>query len=635
MCGINGIIPSGQSDAPWLRSKISIMNDYIIHRGPDDDGTFVHDENGYCIAMGMRRLSIIDLKSGTQPIYSADRNQVIVFNGEIYNYKDLRGELTGKGVEFKTHSDTEVILQLYKTYGTSGFRKLDGMYAFSIYDKTINKLFIGRDYFGEKPLYFTDSKDGFIWASELKSLLKASSFSFPICRKGLNLFFKLTYIPAPFTIFDGVKKLRPNHLLVYDLENKEYEIEEIQQQSGKEQNADSLEVAKTRVKDLVNESVISRSVSDVPIGTFLSGGVDSSIVSLCLARMNQDKINTFSIGFDNKGYDETDKSRLVADLIGSQHREFVLKESDLEANIDQILRNFDEPFADSSSLPSYLVAHQTAKHVKVALTGDGGDEVFGGYNKYYMGKINKRYTQIVPKPVHKVVSKIITTNLSTKKDVRGFRFKLNRLLRAIDYSDSYYWDIISLGFAGETLSPLLQTEFRDLEVFDYYKEKTGYNSPNSLHEYREVDRQLSLEGDMLVKVDRTSMLSSLECRAPFLNKKIWEYVNSLPENFLLNGWNKKFILKEAFKEEFPDGFLDRSKSGFGVPIGDWLRSSLKPKLLKYAEESYIEKQGIFNKDFVMKLVGEHLNGKDHTFRVWTYYCFQEWYSNYYFGSASA
>ena len=629
MCGINGIISYKDIGQAELQRQIGMMNDLIFHRGPDDDGTFMENSGSVNLAMGMRRLSIIDLHSGQQPIFSEDKNQVIVFNGEIYNYQELRAELKQKGVRFKTKSDTEVILQLYRTEGIAGFKKLDGMFGFSIYDKVAAKVFIGRDFFGEKPLYYTSNENGFYWASELKSITRVMGITPPISKTGLNLFFRLTYIPAPFTIYDRIEKLRPNHLLVFDLAKKSWQVEEIQSYDAAEKASTSIEEAKVRVKELVAQSVESRSVSDVPIGTFLSGGVDSSIVSLCLARQKEEKINTFSIGFENKGYDETDKSRVVANMIGSNHREFILNEKDLESNVHAILNNFDEPFADSSSLPSYLVAHQTSKHVKVALTGDGGDEVFGGYNKYYMGAINKKYTRIIPKPMHNLVNRFVTPNLRSKKDIRGYRFKLNRLLTAIDYGDGYYWDIISLGFSGDTLLPYLSEDHLDLSVFDYFKKVTGYPNPNNLTEYREVDRHVSLEGDMLVKVDRTSMLNSLECRAPFLNKNIWEYTNSLPESYLMNGWDKKHILKKAFESDFPEGFLDKPKSGFGVPIGDWLRSSLKTELLQYTERTLLDSQGIFNSDSIQKLVKDHLNGKDHTFKIWSFFCFQKWYVNQY------
>lgn len=627
MCGINGFISSGTKNASFLKQKITAMNHLIIHRGPDDDGVYVHSNKSVGITMGMRRLSIIDLSTGKQPIFSKDKQVVIVFNGEIYNYRKLRNSLINKGVNFETQSDTEVILKLYEDEGVKAFKKLDGMYAFSIYDKRQNKVFIARDFFGEKPLYYRQTSEGFIWASELKSIIKTGVQRPIISKTGLNLYFRLTYIPAPFTIYDDIFKLEANHYIEYDINTHSFEILEIEPEKRLKKIDIPFKSARNEVKNLVRSSVISRSVSDVPIGTFLSGGVDSSIVSLCLSQMKEDKINTFSIGFEKKAFDESDKARTVAKLINSNHHEFVLNEKDLENNVSKILLNFDEPFADSSSLPSYLVANKTSQHVKVALTGDGGDEIFGGYNKYYIGKINQRYTKLIPENVHKIIKKVGLSLLHSKDDSRGFSFRMKRLLNAIDYSESYYWDIISLGFSGNTLSDYLLPEFFERQAFGSIKAKTGIDYATTLTDFRMIDKYVSLEGDMLVKVDRSSMLTSLECRAPFLNKALWNYTNSLPENYLIKGWDKKFILKDAFRDEFPDGFLDKSKSGFGVPVGDWLRSSLKDRLLEFIEDGFLKKQGIFEPKAIQNLVMNHINGKDHTFMVWSFFCFQNWYCN--------
>lgn len=627
MCGINGFIYKKSSKNGSIVSEINNMNNLIFHRGPDEDGVFTESNDSHSITMAMRRLSIIDLSSGKQPIFSDDRSIVIVFNGEIYNYLELKSELQNKGVKFSTNSDTEVILKLYEVEGENSFKKLDGMFAFSIYDKKRKKLFIARDFFGEKPLYYTDLNNEFIWASELKSLINKLGNKPNINLKGLNLFFRLTYIPAPYTIYEGIHKLEPNHYLTYDLSSFKYSINSIEENPpipiNKQQTFDE---AKKRVKDLVYDSVSSRSISDVPLGTFLSGGVDSSIVSLCLAQYKTLPIETFSIGFEKKSYDETDKSRVVAKQIGSNHHEFIIGEKDLQKNIDEILLNFDEPFADSSSLPTYLVSNKTRDFVKVALTGDGGDEMFGGYNKYYMGKMNNTYSKLIPKGLHNVIQLISNPLLKASNDNRGLRFKINRLLNSIDYEGQHYWDIISLGYTKNSIDKFLLSSQLNYDVFECYKDKTGIRNPTSLTDFRTIDKYVSLEGDMLVKVDRTSMLNSLECRAPFLNRKIWHYANSLPENYLMKGWNKKFILKEAFKDQFPKDFLDKGKSGFGVPVGDWLRSSLKEELEIYILKQPLKIQQIFNVDEIRELVLNHLSGKvDNTFKVWTFYCFQKWY----------
>jgi asparagine synthase (glutamine-hydrolysing) len=626
VCGINGFITQGDRSAEG--AIIAAMNHAIVHRGPDEDGFFFENADGYSVEMAMRRLSIIDLSTGQQPIYTDDRQKVIVFNGEIYNYRELRAALEGDGVSFHTRSDTEVIVKLYEKHGPGAFSMLDGMFAFSIYDKTRQTVYIARDFFGEKPLYYVQMGDRFVWASELKSILKALPETPPIDRDGLNLFLQLTYIPAPFTIYEGVKKLEANHFIEFACRHFTFAIHE-SPHTFRRYGALSKPEALEMTRRLVRESVASRSIADVKLGTFLSGGVDSSIVSLCLAEQAKGKIDTFSIGFEKKSFDETDKSRLVAKLIGSNHHEFVISEKDLAQNRDAILLNFDEPFADSSALATYVVAQKSREFVTVALTGDGGDEVFGGYNKYYMGKLNEKYGRLVPESVHKRFAKALERLLHTSDDSRGQRFKAARLLKAINYEGEFYYNIVSLGFQEKEVRELLQGGCVREDSMRHYKNIVGDRN-KTLTDFRNIDRLLSLEGDMLVKVDRTSMLTSLECRAPFLNKELWNFTAQLPEHLLMNGWEKKHILKEAFRSYFPKGFLDRSKRGFGVPVGDWLRSELKPELLSYTERAFVQRQGIFNDGVVEELVGQHLSGKiDNTFRVWTYFCLQKWYTHHY------
>lgn len=630
MCGINGILFNKHQTKAEIARVLGGMNAKIIHRGPDEDGFFTHENEGFSLGMAMRRLSIIDLSTGKQPIFSDDRKICIVFNGEIYNYRKLKNILQDKGVDFHTTSDTEVILKLYEEFGTEAFSMLDGMFGFSIYDETRGKVFIARDFFGEKPLYYYQTSEKFFWASELKSIISALDRKPEISRKALNLYFQLTYIPAPFSIYENVHKLEANHYLEIDCSNFSFNIHEIEQNFPQNVPADiNFDQAKKHTHDLVSESVESRSVADVPLGTFLSGGVDSSIVSLALAKQREERIDTFSIGFEKKSFDESDKARTVANLINSRHHEFIISMQDLKENFDNILLNFDEPFADSSSLPTYLVAHKTREHVKVALTGDGGDEVFGGYNKYYMGKLNTRYTNVVPGAMHQGLKKITQPILSTQDDKRGMRFKLKRLMNAINYEGDFYYNIISLAYQSDELEQLLKPQIFQKNSFQHYKGQRNKKA-KSLTDFRNIDKMMSLEGDMLVKVDRTSMLTSLESRAPFLNKNLWNFTAQLPESYLMKGWNKKYLLKESFKQYFPEGFLDKSKKGFGVPVGDWLREHLSSELKSYIEPKFLESQNIFQPDVISDIVNRHLSGKeDNTFRVWTFYCFQKWYKETY------
>lgn len=626
MCGINGLIYKTNCSKQKMKTALTKMNNLIIHRGPDEDGFVIEEKENFSLGMAMRRLSIIDLSTGKQPIYSDDKKIVIVFNGEIYNYRELKLKLEESGVTFKTTSDTEVILKLYEKYGVESFKWLDGMFGFSIYDQHKDKLFIARDFFGEKPLYYINTDKQFIWASELKSIVDLLDFKPEISNKGLNLFLRLTYIPAPYSIYDNIYKLEANHYIEFDLKTNEFVINKICEETLPEEQNISFEEAKKTVKDLVYESVESRSISDVPLGTFLSGGVDSSITSLCLSQSTSKKIETFSIGFKEAKSDETDKSRLVAELIGSNHHEFKIGEDDLRDNIAEILLNFDEPFSDTAALPTYFVSKKTKDYVKVALTGDGGDEVFGGYNKYYVGKMNSRYTNVIPEFAHNTILSASKYLLATKNDNRGKRFKIKKMLKAINYNGEHYWDIISLANTEKELTEILNPNRHINNLFGEYKDTLYSDKAKTLTEFRHIDKILSLEGGMLAKVDRTSMQNSLECRAPFLNKKIWDYTNTLPENFLMNGWNKKYILKEAFRNQFPEEFLEKSKQGFGSPVGNWLKSSLRKELESFIDMDFLKNQNIFNTDKIIPLVKDHLNSaRDNTFRVWAFYCFQKWY----------
>ncbi|MGY5351716.1 asparagine synthase (glutamine-hydrolyzing) [Wenyingzhuangia sp. IMCC45533] len=625
MCGINGVYTNAKNLN--LDPEIHRMNERIFHRGPDEYGVYIENSKDYSLAMGMRRLSIIDVQSGKQPIYSRDKNQIIVFNGEVYNYKVLKKKLLDKGVEFETNSDTEVIMRLYEEYGTASFSMLDGMYGFSIYDKKEDKIYIARDFFGEKPMYYCHKENSLLWGSELKSIVSQLRSKPEISHEALSLYFQLTYIPAPYTIYTAVKKLEANSFLEFDCKTQEAKINTIRYEDVIDYDKKmSFEKAKRVTENLVNETVNSRTVSDVPIGTFLSGGVDSSIISMCLSNNSNTAVDTFSIGFQKKSFDESDKAKLVSKLIGSNHHEFKLSDKDMLGDVDSILLNYDEPFADPSALPTFMVSKLTSQHVKVALTGDGGDEVFGGYNKYYMGKMNNIYTGIVPQKLHHKI--LINTEgmLKDKSDSRGIKFKLRRLLKAINYEEEFYYNIISLGFQKKELDYLINDESKIKEILDYYKSK----NVRTLKDFREVDRNISLEGALLTKVDRASMLASIECRSPFLNKKLWDFTNQLPDDFLLKGWNKKYLLKKTFDKYFPEKFLDKSKKGFAVPVGDWLRSVFSRELRSYIDASFIERQDLFQTEYIRELVINHLSGKeDNTYRVWTYFCFQKWYVNIY------
>lgn len=626
MCGINGLIfkaPAGD-----IYSEINLMNNEIIHRGPDDDGIYTVDNK---IAMGMRRLAIIDLETGKQPIYNDDKSLVIVFNGEIYNFLELRKALEDKGVSFNTHSDTEVILKLYELYGTACFAMLNGMFAFSIHDKKKNQLVIVRDRFGEKPLYYTANDDRFIYASELKSIVKLAPEIKEISDKSLYLFFTLTYIPAPYSIYKDVFKIKPGNYITVDTESLHVEEKnywDIKLDSQEEFG--DYDSAKKELRSLLFDSVEKRMIADVPVGVFLSGGVDSTIVAAVMSNVSGKKINTFSIGYKNKRYDESGRAAIVADHIHSVHHEYILDYREILDEVDTIILNYDEPFADSSCLPTYYVSKQTAKHVKVALTGDGGDEVFGGYNKYQIHSYGKVYQSIVPRPIHKkIVRPLFNKGFRLSADSKSLFAKAKKMVNAFDDDViSTHLNIISLGFQKEQLQQLFNNknlvEAESLKAIFPFASLTA----SRLKIARYIDKNISLEGDMLVKVDRASMLCSLECRAPFLDHRLMEFSYAIPDNYLIKGSNKKRILKDTFEDLLPAGFFNAPKSGFEVPVAHWFRNELKDDLLKTLSEENLGKHQLFDKNYVKSLILEHVRFiTDHSFKLWSLYCFQKWYNN--------
>ena len=433
MYGINGFIYKNQQnvDAQALLQKMNLTKINLEEK----DLFFIEKTEHSTIAFAVKQSYKTDFNISEKPFLTEDKNKSIVFSGEIYNAQELKNTLSQKN--YTAHSDLEMVLKLYECFGVEAFKMLDGAFVFSIYDKVLGKVFIVRDFFGDKPLHYQSTEKGIVWASRLGSILSVLDKKPEISKQGLNLYFQLTYIPAPFTIYEGIKKLEPNHFIEYHIDSNSFEIHKIHTEKIEKQDI-SFDDARDNVRRLVEESVASRSISEASFGAFLSGGVDSSIVSLCLSRCYDEKINTFSIGFDKKSFDETEKSRLVAKLIGSNHNEFIVSEKDLAKDLDKILLSFDEPFADSSALPSYIVASKTREFVKTALTGDGGDEVFGGYNKYLIGRINQKYTNIVPKFLHQGVLKVSNILTKQKGDERGLKFKIRKTLNSIDYDNSFF-----------------------------------------------------------------------------------------------------------------------------------------------------------------------------------------------------
>ncbi len=626
MCGINGIILKNASDE--LMDKMIRMNELIIHRGPDDSGVYITSN---LLAMGMRRLSIIDLSGGHQPMFNNDKSLVIVFNGEIYNFRELRKKLEDVGVVFTTSSDTEVVLRMYEQYGVAAFTELNGMFALAIHDIKKEQLILARDRFGEKPLYYYSDSETFVWASEMKSLLRVMKKKQTIDPDAMQIFFSLTYIPAPYTIYKGIRKLTAGNYMLVDTKKHTYHIHAYWNISlfPAQDMITDYAFAKKTLRELLTDSVQKRMIADVPIGVFLSGGVDSSIVAALMSEQTNQKIQTFSIGYRNKRYDESKRAAQVACHIRSEHHAYVLDHKDILHEIDSIILNYDEPFADSSCLPAWYVSKKTAAHVKVALTGDGGDEVFGGYNKYLLQTYGKIYRQWVPEMVHrKFIQPLMQSAIWHQKDSHSFAAKINKFLRASGNNRlSNHINILMLGFRDSELSELFRNPvLRTTEnlLTNYLDQDASHTDDLKLARY--LDQHISLEGDMLAKVDRASMLCSLECRAPFLDHRLMEFSHRIPDHFLIQGNNKKRILKETFADMLPAGLFQAPKSGFEVPVADWFRNELASDLKETLNEKNLAKHGLFNEARVDTLIHEHIQQKrNHAYQLWTLYCFQKWY----------
>ena len=618
MCGINGIIQfNHKRTAGDLRNIVHDMNERIIHRGPDDEGLFADE---FC-SLGMRRLSIIDLAGGNQPIWNPDHTKVIVYNGEIYNFKVLREELIKAGYSFRTNSDTEVILLGYEEYGVEILNKLEGMFAFVIYDLNEKKWILARDRTGEKPLYYHIDPEKAIFASELKSITATGLVKKEIDTTALSQYFQLTYIPAPLTIFTGIRKLPPGHYMVIDADGGS-EIKQYWHLNSEIDPSIGYEEYKKKLREALISSVERRMISDVPIGAFLSGGFDSSIVVGIMSLLSPGKVNTFTVSFDDKIYDESKLAELVAKKNNTNHTVLKISEEEILGNIPDLLGNIDEPFADSSLIAVNAISKKAREYVKVVLTGDGGDELFAGYNKYLLPYYGNRYKKI-PKFLRKgVIEKSLNLLPSKSYRVMGIRKVINAC--GLDEVEQIRY-MMSLGFKPDELKELIPGI--DIETMDFISKQYAFlSSADAQTRTQYVDVKTVLEGDMLPKVDRASMFASLETRVPMLDSNVIELAFNTPTEYKIKGKNRKIILKDTFRDLLPDELFRAPKHGFGVPVSDWLENSLKDQLLKYSDEEFLRSQGLFSADYIGKVIEQHMTHQiDRFSTLWSFYVFQNWY----------
>ncbi|HSA33048.1 MAG TPA: asparagine synthase (glutamine-hydrolyzing) [bacterium] len=616
MCGIAGFVGTG------TRDDIRRMTGAMEHRGPDAEG-FWHDPAAG-VFFGHRRLSILDIAGGAQPMSSVDGKLVIVFNGEIYNHLELRGELEREGARFSTdHSDTEVLLHGYRLWGDDFVGRLNGMWSFAIYDRERGRLFLSRDRFGKKPLFYSLQKGVFAFASELSALRKHGTLNLSHSEKALKKYFAYGYIPAPHTIFSEVSKLPGGCSLVYDLRTGDLRVSrywdlEIEPFEQVPDNAEAL--WGEQIRALLSASVKRRLMSDVPLGVFLSGGIDSSAVTAyAVQHAGAERMKTFCIGFTEADFDESRYASRVARLFGTAHREEILSMEMAGGLVPELARRLDEPMGDASLLPTYLLARHTRREVTVALGGDGGDELFAGYDPFRALKAAALYDRAVPKPLHKAIS-LLAGRLPVSHGHMSLDFRIKRTLMGLDHP-APLWPAIWMS----TLLPGQLTELfgTPTDTEELYEEAIASwdscRSPDLVDKVLCFFTKLYLQDDILVKGDRASMMVSLEVRAPFLDIELVDFVRRIPARFKLRRGTTKYLLKKALEPLLPREILHRKKKGFGIPVGAWLK---KRTLVVTQEE--MARTGL-NMSFMNHLYDDHVAGRaDHRLFLWNLKMLGSW-----------
>jgi len=622
MCGIVGFLNfSPTRNQNEIEDGLTLMVDSIKHRGPDDRGTW----RGNGVFLGMRRLSIIDLETGQQPIFNEDGSCCIVYNGEVYNYLTLRQQLKAKGHKFKTQSDTEVIVHSYEEWGLDCVQHFRGMFAFAVYDQAKEELFLARDQFGIKPLFYTELPQGFIFASELRALLKLPYFPRQIDWEAFNLYIRLNYIPAPWTIWARAKRLEPGHWLLvkngHVVEKRRYVKLEKESYSG---NTDE---AVESLDRLLQECIRLHLLADVPVGVFLSGGLDSSLITALAQRVLELPLSTFTVTFPEfKTYDESNYARRVNQHLGTKHQEIpVLAQEAFDATIE-ILDHLDEPFADSSLVPVAIISKLTSRHVKVVLSGDGGDELFAGYNKYQALWLTEYLRPFIP--LLRLVSQLPireTRGTTIGEKWRQFR-KLGNIAGA-DPVERYVraTESISADLASRLLNG--QNHFNNLvpQILESLWKQGEENGFTGTDLWLYVDANFVLPYDMLHKVDIAGMRYGLEVRVPFVDLTTARLAFSFPPEWKLRNGQRKWILKKVAEKYLPSAIVNRSKGGFGIPVGEWLRSKLRNNFESILSPSSLSSSGIWNKDTVQQLLYEHLQRRhDRFWELWNIFVFEWW-----------
>ena len=604
MCGIVGLVTKKEKE-----NTIKLMNDRIKHRGPDGDGYFIDGD----VALGHRRLSIIDLSSGDQPMFNEDGSVVTVFNGEIYNYQELKEELIALGHDFKTKSDTEVLVHGYEEWHTDLPKHLRGMFAFAIYDKNKNEVFLARDNFGIKPLYFAKMNDTFMFASEIKAFLDVPDFEKVFNESILETYLEFSFVPTNETFFKGVHRLDAGCSLLY--KDGEIKLNKYFKLDFKEEDM-SFEDAVKNISDVMKDSVEKHLIADVEVGSFLSSGIDSSyIVSLA----KPDK--TYTVGYENKKYDETMYAKDLAEKLGIKNESKIITKEEYLENISKIMYHLDEPTSDPAAISLYFVAKLASKDLKVVLSGEGADEFFGGYN-YYREEVDYKFYNKLPYCVRHIIGKIA----SIFPEGRGFNFLVRR---GEKLENSYIG--VNRNFSSKMAKKVLKNNY-ELKAIDVTKEiYNEFKNYSNIDKMQAIDINFWLMKDILLKADRMTMASSIEGRVPFIDKEVFKVASHLPFDYKVTKENTKVALRAAAKEVIPTEAYKKKKLGFPVPVREWIKEGdFKEEVEKTLNSDVANKY--FNTKIINKMFEDHINGKKDNYRkIWTIYTFIKWYQVFFEG----
>jgi asparagine synthase (glutamine-hydrolysing) len=621
MCGIAGIVRA--DEAPVDRDLLQRMNEAIRHRGPDEDGFYFNDGVGLAI----RRLAIIDLKTGQQPIHNYDRTKWLVFNGEIYNYREVRAQLEKLGHKFYTDSDTEVVVAAYDEYGTDCPKHLRGMFAFAIWDERDKSLFLARDRVGKKPLLYAHLGEQLVFASEFSALILHPGVSRDVDFEAIHHYLSFMCVPAPLTAYRAIRKLEPANWLLW--RNGEIKTERYWQLDFSQKTSMSEIEAGERLIELLREAVRIRLMSEVPLGAFLSGGIDSSAVVALMAQESSERVKTFSIGFEEQDFSELHHARRVAEHVGADHHEFIVRPDAMQI-LPTLVDHYGEPFADSSAIPSYYVSRETRRHVTVALNGDGGDECFAGYERHAAMNLARVYGSIPGKRLLGTATEALPASRSRGNPIgKARRFiaaaalpPIERYLRWISsFDEAAKQKLYTDDFRVETSS------FRTVSFLEPWFAKV--NGSGIVDAALLSDTMTYLPNDLLVKMDIASMSVSLEARSPFLDHRLMEFAASLPERMKLRRMTTKYLLKKVLKEFVPGQNLTRKKMGFGVPIGYWFRRSMQPFLRETLLSEKSLGRGFFKPERVRAIVDEHVDNRvDHSHRLWSLMMLELWFQRF-------